>query len=276
VSEPPQHRLPVDLANWSALVGVPAAAPKHVAQLDPGCETNGLSYDAQTDTLFAATGDGICHGYDASSGKETAACSGHTNYLHAVVVLPKSRQLATGSEDGTVRLWDLRSDAGASCTCTLEPFSDADGETKERRNATARSVSTSWVSCLACDPNDNWLVCGGSGHYLNTYHIGSRKSMNTMPTASATQAVSYVESELVSVGAEPNVYHHSIGGTLVARVPATCPSNFGIAYSPSPHGRLLVVSGAGTAADVFTDFHSPPAYSTSLLFNDHSAAAVSG
>ena len=250
--------------------------PEHVVQLDPGCETNGLAYDTQTDTLFAATGDGVCHGYDASSGTETTACSGHTNYLHTVVVLPKSRQLATGSEDGTARLWDVRSGSGASCTGTLQPFADSDNETTSQRTATARSVSTSWVSCLACDPTENWLVCGGSGHYLNTYHIGSHKSMNTMPTASATQAVSFVEAELVSVGAEPNVYHHSIGGSLVARVPATCPSNFGIAYSPRPHGRLLVVCGAGTEADVFTDFQSPPAYSTSLLFRDASAMAVDG
>lgn len=267
----PQIRLVASLVDWSC-ADVPAATPKPVAQLDPGCETNGLAYDPQTGTLFAATGDGLCHGYDASSGKQTVACSGHTNYLHTVVVLPKSRQLATGSEDGTVRLWDLRTGSGASCTGTLEPFSDSGGEP---RTATARSISTSWVSCLACDPNDNWLVCGGSGHYLNTYHIGSRKSMNTMPTASATQAVSFVESELVSVGAEPNVYHHSIGGTLVARVPATCPSNFGIAYTPRPHGRLLVVCGAGTEADVFTDFHSPPAYSTSLLFGGQVAPAAS-
>jgi WD40 repeat protein len=248
-----------------------------VAQLDPGCETNSLAYDPQTETVFAATGDGLCHAYDASSGMETTTCSGHTNYLHAAVVLPQSRQLATGSEDGTVRLWDVRSGGGASCTGTLEPFSESGGESKQQqqRSATARSVSTSWVSCLACDPTENWLVCGGSGHYLNIYHIGSQKSMNTMPTASATQAVTYVDSEVVSVGAEPNVYHHSIGGTLVARVPTTPPSNFAVAYSPRPHplGRLLVVCGAATTADVFTDFHSPPAYSTSLLFKAAGPAA---
>ena len=34
-------------------------APTHFLQLDPGCETNGLAYDAQGGSLLAATGDGL-------------------------------------------------------------------------------------------------------------------------------------------------------------------------------------------------------------------------
>ena len=91
--------------------------------------------------------------------------------------------------------------------------------------------------------------------------------MNTMPTSSATQALSFVDGAIVSVGAEPGVYHHSIGGTLAARVPSTCSSNFAIAYNPKP--RLLVTCGGSTDADVFTDadFTSPPAYSVPLRWS---------
>lgn len=133
----------------------------------------------------------------------------------------------------------------------------------ERASATRRAVSTSWVSCLAFDPSENWLVCGGSGHYLNIFHLSSQKSMNTMPTASATQALAFVDGAIVSVGAEPWVYHHSIGGTLAARVPSTCRSNFAIAYHPKP--RLLVTCGGSTDVDVYTEFTSP-AYSVPMLW----------
>ena len=234
-------------------------APTHFLQLDPGCETNGLAYDAQGGCLLAATGDGLCHVYDAARGQETAALSGHANYLHSVAVLPESRRVATASEDGTVRLWDMRS--GYAAAGVLEPFSDP-GSAGRERTAARRTVSTEWVSCLACDPTENWLVCGGSAHYLNIFHIASLKSMKKMPTASQTQAVSFVEGMIVSVGAEQGVYHHSIGGALVARVPSSCPSNYGMSFCAKP--RLLVTCGASTSADVFTDFTAPPTFAQPL------------
>ena len=108
-------------ADIVAHVSGGGAEPVPMSQIDPGCETNGLAFDEQTGTVFAATGDGLCHAYDANSGRETGTRSGHTNYLHCVVALPQSRQLATGSEDGTVRLWDMR-DSSAAATGVLEPF----------------------------------------------------------------------------------------------------------------------------------------------------------
>ena len=89
----------------------------------------------QSGTLFAAAGDNNCYAFDLSTGKLMATLwcvpwftalltatdrdlchllSGHTNYLHAVLVLKHSHQLATAAEDGFVRLWDMRSGHAAN------------------------------------------------------------------------------------------------------------------------------------------------------------------
>ena len=135
------------------------AEPVPMSQIDPGCETNGLAFDEQTGAAFAATGDGLCHAYDANSGRETGARGGHTNYLHTVVALPQSRQLATGSEDGTVRLWDMR-DSSAAATGVLEPFRCAPTPYPSRKPPDPnRNSYAETLPCLCAMLTSSSLVC---------------------------------------------------------------------------------------------------------------------
>merc|ERR1711973_198239 len=72
-------------------------------------ETNGLAID-KTDggTLFAASGDSKVYAWDLSSGELKLALKGHTDYVHTVSYLPKSKQIVSGGEDGVVKFWDER------------------------------------------------------------------------------------------------------------------------------------------------------------------------
>jgi WD40 repeat protein/serine/threonine protein kinase len=59
--------------------------------------------------LASASWDGTLRIWDARSGVETRALSGHTGWVHAVSYSPDGSRLASASEDGTVRVWDAHS-----------------------------------------------------------------------------------------------------------------------------------------------------------------------
>ena len=51
--------------------------------------------------------DGTVRIWDAATGQQRAALTGHDGRVMAVAIAPDGSWLATGSDDGTVRIWDL-------------------------------------------------------------------------------------------------------------------------------------------------------------------------
>jgi len=78
--------------------------------------------------------------------KETGKCKmtfkGHTDYLHSVAIRESNCQVVSGSEDGTARIWDCRS---GKCTQVVHPVKK-------------KAFENSWVSCVAIDASESWLV----------------------------------------------------------------------------------------------------------------------
>ena len=127
--------------------------------LSPVAETNGLSvYGGK---VVAAAGDGNAYVWNLATQQLVSTLGGqHTDYLHCVVALPKAKLLATGSEDGTLRLWDERS---SRCVAAL-PLGGA-------------AAASSFVACAAADPGENWLAFGGQvdgAACVSLCHIPSR------------------------------------------------------------------------------------------------------
>ena len=46
-----------------------------------------------------------CHLLDSATGEELEACRGHHGPIHALRFAPGGASYASGSEDGTIRLW---------------------------------------------------------------------------------------------------------------------------------------------------------------------------
>ena len=57
--------------------------------------------------LATGSGDGTVRIWDAATGRERAALTGHAGPVRAVAVAPDGSWLATGGDDGTVRIWDV-------------------------------------------------------------------------------------------------------------------------------------------------------------------------
>jgi serine-threonine kinase receptor-associated protein len=65
-----------------------------------------------------------CHLLDSATGEELEACRGHHGPIHALRFAPGGATYASGSEDGTIRLWSTdwveRHGAGAGAEAAAE------------------------------------------------------------------------------------------------------------------------------------------------------------
>lgn len=52
-----------------------------------------------------------------SDGKNLLSCKGHSNWVWSVAFSPDGQTVASGSDDKTIKLWDLSTD---QCLQTLE------------------------------------------------------------------------------------------------------------------------------------------------------------
>jgi WD40 repeat protein len=86
----------------------------------PVAETNGLAVNASGSTFYAACGDGLAYAWDSATFKLKDKLRGHNNYLHCVRCQGDDA-VATGSEDGTVRVWDARDPVCAASYSVLSP-----------------------------------------------------------------------------------------------------------------------------------------------------------
>ena len=107
------------------------------------CEINGLAVNPKTDQLFAAAGDCNCYAWDLQTQTCIGKMTGHKDYLHCVATLPRTQLAITGSEDGTMGVWDLRSSQNVG-------YCKAEGTSPH-----------SFVSSVAVDESESWAVCGG-------------------------------------------------------------------------------------------------------------------
>jgi len=155
----------------------------------PVAETNGLAVNASRSTFYSACGDGRAYAWDSTTLKLKDKLEGHTNYLHCVSCQGNDA-VVTGSEDGTVRVWDAR-----------DPR-----ESEELASPVASGAPPSWIGAVDIDPGGQWVAAGGGGRYVGMWHLSSRKLVATMPTCGAVHALSFCGDKLVSGGAEPAVY----------------------------------------------------------------------
>ena len=171
----------------------------------PVSETNGLAVNSSRSTFYSACGDGCAYAWDSDTFKPKNKLEGHTNYLHCVAC-QGDQAIVTGSEDGTVRIWDAR-DPRESDELTYPVENGSPG---------------SWVGAVDIDPGGQWVAAGGGGRYVGLWHLSSRKFVAAMPTCGALQALQFCDDKLVSGGAEPALYLWSRSGRLCFIYSLTC------------------------------------------------------
>ena len=208
-------------------------------------ECNCLAFDEFSNMLYAACGNDMIQRWDLEGGRGTkASLKGHTDYVQwlAMGSGDSSPLLASASEDGSAKVWDLRT---STVTKSFVP---------SKRRDLVRPDLGSWLSCVCLDSSNQWLVCGG-GPNLSVWHVPSGEMAQSMDIHGATQhhvSCDSTTGEILVGSSDNHVYTYSINGSLVRKVPTNVP----VVYHTLKSDRvtqLASVAGQCSKVDVFTN-----------------------
>lgn len=215
----PQHKGP-----WGALSPIP--------------ENNAIAVNVLGGSIYSAAGDSCAYCWDLESCQVKMVFKGHSDYLHCIIARNSADQIITGSEDGTVRIWDCRS---GKCTQVLEPG-------KEMKS---KGLS-SYVGCICLDAGESWLACG-SGRSLSVWNLPASECFSKISTPASVQDVVFDENQVLAVGAEPVLSRYDINGVILSQIQCAPQSAFAVSLHPS---GVTAVGGYGGLVDVISQFRS--------------------
>jgi len=211
--------------------------------LGPVPETTALAVDPTRGTLLSAAGDGVCYGWDLGEGRDepTMRLRGHNDLLHCVAARVGANQAVTGSEDGTARIHDLRSE---TCSHVIDVWRAKEGKS-------GGHGSGAWVGCVALDKAENWAAMGCGGGCITMWSFAAGACASRVPTAAPPQALRLTGQHVMAAGAEPAVYRWNLAGEQISRQPCTPKSVFTLDLQPQR--SLTAVGGTSGSVDIFSE-----------------------
>jgi len=217
-------------------------------------EINGLTISADERYLCAATGDKNMYAFSIEGGQKMHTFSGHSDYLHCVCNISED-MLATGSEDGTVRLWDIRS---SQTIRTIEPAVHKE---------TIRPKLGKWIGCVASD--GNWLVCGG-GLEMTMWHLGSYTLAKVLTSTEKSQhfTANMHEDKILCAGSHAGIYQWNFRGDFISDVPSDIPCIYDLSINTKNESyKMLTAAGDSSKLDVYLNF-GYKSFSLSTIVNE--------
>ena len=170
---------------------------------------------------------------------------GHKDEVLSVCARPAVGQCASGSGDGTVKLWDAR--ATNANTNSLSPAAS--------HASSVGSGSVNWINCVSVDPTDSWLVCGGSMP-LSLWHLRSLLPTTAFPTPGECVYDAVFDGDaVISVGSSSTIRHWFLTGREKKAVGSSSSSSlFSLAVGGRGDKQILSAAGDTNSIDIFASF----------------------
>ena len=225
--------------DWSSLTqtGSQSPEPKWKIPLTGRGEVNCMSVLADEgleDQVVLGMGDNNLHLVDLEAGSVLRVLSGHTGYLHSVAASPGL--VASGGEDGEVRLWDTRQWTSVH---TLSPGDNTD----LARPALGRHVS-------AVSLSSDWLAAGG-GPSPATWHLKSWTVATQLPAGdNEVKAIKFHDNNVMVAGRGRTLHQLSISGELKAEVEMSSSVIYSLEMREDP--GVMCCAGSSSYIDILT------------------------
>lgn len=211
-----------------------------------------IAVDVERHRLFAGGSDGGCHMWDlaALSARPGGGCLPLTSlvgHLAAVLGLDycgATRSLASGSEDGTMRMWDVNA---GRCSCIIDPWSGVEVEGGPAEQL--QCLTSAQVSCLRFDESGSWLVCGNGTSALTLWSVTLGALAKQVTTSCVPQALFVQPGEILVGGAAPQLHRYRWAGDQPpSRQPLATSSVFWLDVEAA--SQLVAVAGAGGVVEL--------------------------
>ncbi|XP_030064769.1 THO complex subunit 6 isoform X2 [Microcaecilia unicolor] len=165
---------------------------------------------------------------------------GHKEYVHCLALREQVHECLSGSEDGTVRLWDSRT-GGQVHAIEVYKYEEC-----------CRPQYGKWIGCLATD--SDWMLCGG-GPALTLWHLRSLTPTTIFPIQECQHQVMFYQDLILSAGQNPTINHCQISGDIKAQIPCTSRTIYSMSINDqSQENKVLTAAGNSSRVDVFTNF----------------------
>jgi WD40 repeat protein/serine/threonine protein kinase len=140
--------------------GNPSADKQRLAEFKAFIHAERPDFDAAREVLkgFPGRFDALFSGKDIPAEASVRTLQGHTSSVTSVAMSPDGRHIVSGSEDNTLRVWDL---VTGRCLNTLQ------GHTGE-------------VESVAVSPDGRHIVSGSSDSTLRVWELGTGRCLNTL------------------------------------------------------------------------------------------------
>ncbi|XP_069779279.1 THO complex subunit 6 homolog, partial [Narcine bancroftii] len=203
-------------------------------------EINSLVLNQKDNSLLMACGDNTIHSMDLENGTFTRTMKGHTDYVHCLSLREMHNECISGSEDGSVRIWDLRT---ATQVQVIEPH---------KYEECSRPQFGKWIGCLTTD--SDWMVCGG-GPALTLWHLRSVTPTTIYRLQGCQHQAMFYQDLILAAGEGGAISHCQLSGEVKTQVPCTPPVVYSLLVNNhSMEHKVLTAAGSSSSIDIFTNF----------------------